>query len=76
MRLILAFLCDQAAKSNLLGATPNRCLKLRVKSDEQEKPQSSAIAVNDFWLPKLIRLSDFSSRKRLMKSLGVSPTIA
>ena len=37
----------QAVMSKELGGTPYRCLKLREKSDDEEKPQARAIVVSD-----------------------------
>jgi hypothetical protein len=59
-----------------LGGTPKRCLKLRVKSEDDEKPQSSAIAVSDGGRGRAMSRSARSSRKSFTKSAGVSPTSA
>ena len=57
------------------GGPPNRCLKHREKSDDEEKPQASAIAVSDgrarAWA---IITSAFSSRSRFTNSASVAPT--
>ena len=63
-------------RSKSRGGTPKRRRKLREKSDDDEKPHASAIAVSDSAGSFDIIKRAFSSRSRLTKSLGVEPTIA
>ena len=49
------------------------CLKLRLRSDKLLKPQRPAISVADSCLSFCSSSAAFSSRVRLMYSVGVSP---
>jgi hypothetical protein len=56
--------------------TPNRCLKHREKSDDEEKPHPNAIVVSDRERVRDMSVSAFSRRSRFTKSAGVDPTRA
>jgi hypothetical protein len=65
--------------SNLLGDAPYRCLKHLEKSDDEEKPQASAICVRECL--RVGRLCDImdrarSSLSRFTNSASVSPISA
>jgi hypothetical protein len=62
--------------SKELGGIPNRCLKLREKSDDDEKPHFSAIVVSDGEGVRDMSARAFSRRSRFTKSEGVEPTKA
>ena len=62
--------------SKTLGGTPNRCLKLREKSEDEAKPHARAMLVNDAGRWWAIKPSAFSRRSRFKKSAGVSPRSA
>ena len=62
--------------SKTLGATANRCLKQREKSEDEAKPHASAMLVSDSGRAWAIMPSAFSRRSRFTKSPGVSPNNA